>query len=106
MNAIFREYPRFLALKTFCRDFTHPRFVAPSPVIGTVWKIHVVDEDDYEHVCRAIHDGHRVGQDGHDGQEAGSGDDENIEHPGKFRLILYPQPEHKSEESKWTKKAL
>jgi len=45
---LYREYPRFLALKTFCRDYTHPRFVAPSHLIGTVWKIHVIDEDDYE----------------------------------------------------------
>jgi hypothetical protein len=33
-------------------------------------------------------------------------DDEDVENPGKFRLILYPQPEHRSEENKWTKKAL
>ena len=43
---------------------------------------------------------------GHDGDSAAASDDEDLENPGKFRLILYPQPEHRSEENKWNKKAL
>ena len=54
-------------------------------------------------VCRSVHNGHLVG---HDGDSTPASDDEDIENPGKFRLILYPQPEHRSEENKWTKKAL
>jgi hypothetical protein len=55
---------------------------------------------------RSIHDGQWVGLEdgGHRRVELPETDD--IERPGKFRLILYPQPEHKSEETKWTKKAL
>ena len=102
----FREYPRFLALKTICRDFTHPRFVAPSPLIGSVWKIHVVDEDDYELVCRSIHEGQWLGLEDGGQRRPEAAEADEAEPPGKFRLILYPQPEHKSEETKWTRKAM
>jgi hypothetical protein len=57
---------------------------------------------------RSIHNGHRPEHEDGPGEAAGvaDGNEDDGENPPKFRLILYPQPEHKSEEGRWSTKAL